>query len=92
MKKIKWIFWFIVLYPALVFAGTQDNLGVQGVWDKIQSWLTDDYVRRIVAAIFFVIGIMRATASILQFFIMLGFSVLFLNANTIIEKLTGATF
>ena len=92
MSKIKAIFaWFMVM-PMLALAGTSDNLGVQGVWNKIDSWLSDGYLHKIIAAIFFVIGVMRATQSILQFFLMLGFAVLIFNAGTIIEKLAGATF
>jgi hypothetical protein len=37
-------------------------------------------------------GVMRAMQSILQFFVMLGFAVLILNASTIIDKLASATF
>jgi len=91
-KKAKFLFFVSMIMPVLSFAGTQDNLGVHGVWDKISSWLNDGYVQKIVAAIFFVIGVMRATQSILQFFIMLGFAVLIFNASTIINKLAGATF
>ena len=90
--KTKIQFFVLMTLPSLMFAGTNDNLGVQGVWDKINSWLTDGYVTKIVAAIFFVMGVMRAMQSILQFFIMLGFAVLILNASTIIDKLASATF
>lgn len=89
---MKRLFALLMIAPALLLAGTQDNLGVSGVWDKINGWLSDGYIQKIVAAIFFVIGVMRATQSILQFFIMLGFAVLIFNAGTIINKLAGATF
>lgn len=92
VKKTKFLFFITMIMPVLSFAGTQDNLGVQGVWDKISGWLQDGYVQKIVAAIFFVIGVMRATQSILQFFIMLGFAILIFNASTVINKLAGATF
>jgi len=92
LNRFKMFFFVTVLLPILSFASTDDNLGVQNVWDKINSWLNDGYVQKIVAAIFFVIGVMRATQSILQFFIMLGFAVLIFNASNIIEKLAGATF
>ncbi len=91
-KKAKFLFFLTMIMPVLSFAGTQDNLGVQNVWDKINGWLSDGYIQKIVAAIFFVIGVMRATQSILQFFIMLGFAVLIFNASNIINKLAGATF
>lgn len=91
-KKAKFLFFVSMIMPVLSFAGTQDNLGVQNVWDKINGWISDSYVQKIVAAVFFVVGVMRATQSILQFFIMLGFAVLIFNASTIINKLAGATF
>lgn len=91
-RKAKFLFFVTMIMPVLSFAGTQDNLGVQNVWDKINSWLNDGYIQKIIAAVFFVIGVMRATQSILQFFIMLGFAVLIFNASTIINKLAGATF
>jgi len=91
-KKAKFLFFVSMIMPVLSFAGTQDNLGVQNVWDKINGWLNDGYVQKIVAAIFFVIGVMRATQSILQFFVMLGFAILIFNASTVINKLAGATF
>ena len=92
MKKLKFILAWLMIMPVLAVAGTEDKLGVKGVWDKINSWLTDGYVHKIIAAIFFVIGVMRAMQSILQFSIMLGFAVLIFNAGTIIGKLAGATF
>jgi len=93
MKRLKFFFTFwLVVAPIMALAGTQDNLGVSGVWTKINGWLSDGYIQKIIAAIFFVIGVMRATQSILQFFIMLGFAVLIFNASTIINKLAGATF
>jgi len=90
--KAKFMMFMVFVLPSIVFAGTDDNLGVSNVWDKINGWLTDGYVQKIVAAIFFVIGIMRAAQSILQFFVMLGFAVLIFNASNVIEKLAGATF
>jgi hypothetical protein len=90
--KVRTFFVMLMLLPMLSFASTTDNLGVQNVWDKINSWLQDGYIQKIIAAIFFVLGVMRAMQSILQFFIMLGFAVLIFNAQTIIEKLAGATF
>jgi heme/copper-type cytochrome/quinol oxidase subunit 2 len=90
--KVRTFFMMLMLLPIMSFASTQDNLGVQNVWDKIDSWLQDGYIQKIIAAIFFVVGVMRAMQSILQFFIMLGFAVLIFNAQTIIEKLAGATF
>jgi len=90
--KAKFQFFLLMTLPTLMFAGTDDNLGVKGVWDKISDWLSDGYVSKIVAAIFFVMGVMRAMQSILQFFVMLGFAVLILNASTIIDKLASATF
>jgi hypothetical protein len=90
--RAKFQFFLLMTLPSLMFAGTDDNLGVKGVWDKISDWLSDGYVAKIVAAIFFVMGVMRAMQSILQFFVMLGFSVLILNASTIIGKLASATF
>jgi len=93
MKKLKFLLLnAMLLLPNLVLAGTQDNLGVQNVWDKINGWLADGYVQKIVAAIFFVIGVMRAMQSILQFFIMLGFAILIFNASNVIDKLAAATF
>ena len=93
MKKLKAFFAWLMVMPIIAFAGTQnDNLGVGGVWTKVEGWLTDGYVHKIIAAIFFILGIMRATQSILQFFIMLGFAVLIFNAGAVIDKLTGATF
>jgi len=92
MKKIKAFFYAVMIMPVLSFAGTEDNLGVQGVWNTIEGWLNDGYVHRIIAITFFFIGLLRATQSILQFFIMLGFAVLTFNAGTIIEKMAGATF
>jgi len=92
MKKLKAFFAWLMVMPIMAFAGTQDNLGVQGVWDTVYSWIEDGYLQKIIALIFFVIGVMRATQSILQFFIMLGFAVLIFNAGTIIEKLAAATF
>jgi len=91
-NRLKFVMAWMMVAPVLALAGTQDNLGVQNVWQKVQGWLTDGYVQKIIAAIFFVIGVMRATQSILQFFIMLGFAVLIFNASTIIDKLAGATF
>lgn len=83
---------FFLLLPVLSFAGTQDNLGVQNVWDKLDSWLQDGYLQKIIALIFFIVGVMRAMQSILQFFIMLGFAILIFNAQYIVDKLAGATF
>ena len=91
MKKVA-MFLLTLFMPMIVFASTNDNLGVSGVWDTISGWLQDGYIQKIVAAVFFIIGIMRATQSILQFFIMLGFAVLIFNASTVIDKLAGATF
>jgi hypothetical protein len=91
-SKIKMFFTLTMLLPVLSFAGTQDNLGVQSVWDKLDSWLQDGYLQKIIALIFFIVGVMRAMHSILQFFIMLGFAILIFNAQSIIEKLAGATF
>ena len=90
--KNKLTLFVLFMLPNLVFAGTDDNLGVKDVWTKISDWLTDGYVGKIVAAIFFVMGVMRASQSILQFFVMLGFAVLILNASAVIDKLAGATF
>ena len=92
MKKLKFILAWLMVMPVLAVAGTQDNLGVQGVWDKVYGWIEDGYVQKIIALIFFVIGVMRAMQSILQFFIMLGFAVLIFNAGEIIKKLAAATF
>jgi large-conductance mechanosensitive channel len=91
-SKVRTFFVMSMLLPMLSFASTTDNLGVKNVWDKIESWLADGYIQKIIAAIFFVLGVMRAMQSILQFFIMLGFAVLIFNADTIIKKLAGATF
>jgi len=85
-------FFLTLFMPLIVFASTRDALGVKGVWTKISAWLQDGYIQKIIAAVFFIIGVMRATQSILQFFIMLGFAVLIFNASTIINKLAGATF
>jgi hypothetical protein len=92
VSRLQAFFLVSILLPVLSFAGTTDALGVKNVWQKISAWLGDSYIHKIIAAIFFVIGVMRATASILQFFIMLAFAVLIFNANTIINKLAGATF
>jgi len=90
--KNKLTLFMLFMLPNLVFAGTDDNLGVKPVWEKISDWLTDGYVEKIVAAIFLMMGIARARESILQFFIMLGYAVLVVNASTIIDKIAGATF
>ena len=70
-----------------------DKFGAQSLWNTLSGWLDDTYVARIIALMFFAVGVWRAFAgSILQFFLMLGFAVLVTQGNTIISAINSATF
>jgi len=75
------------------FAGTNDTIGAKNLWDIVSGWLDDTYVARLLALMFFCVGVWRAFAgSILQFFLMLGFAVLVTQGNTIISAINSALF
>ena len=94
-KRLVLFLAFVLSFGALsAVAGTsqQDALGIQGLWDTVSAWLDDAYATRIVALIFFCVGVWRAFAgSILQFFLMLGFAVLVTQGSSIIQAV-GGTF
>lgn len=85
---------FVLSFGATaMLAGNTDGLGAKGLWDTVSGWLNDTYARRIIALLFFCVGIWRAFAgSILQFFLMLGFSIVISQGNSIIEALHGGLF
>lgn len=93
MKKIVIFFALFALLGTAAFAGTTDNLGAKNLWETLSGWLDDTYIARILALMFFAVGVWRAFAgSILQFFLMLGFAVLVTQGNTIISAINSATF
>jgi len=94
LKKIAIVFtMFAFFLTTAAFAGTTDNLGAQSLWNTLSGWLDDTYIARIIALMFFAVGVWRAFAgSILQFFLMLGFAVLVTQGNTIISAINSATF
>lgn len=93
MKKIAILFALFAFLGTTAFAGTADNIGAQNLWNTLSGWLNDTYLARIIALMFFSVGIWRAFAgSILQFFLMLGFAVLVTQGNTIISAINSATF
>lgn len=93
MKKGILLLLLALILGEMAFAGTTNNLGAKGVWDTVSGWMEDTYVARLVALIFFCVGVWRAFAgSILQFFLMLGFAVLVTQGNTIISTMNSATF
>ena len=76
-----------------MLAGNVDGLGAKGLWDTVSGWLNDTYASRIIALLFFCVGVWRAFAgSILQFFLMLGFAVLVTQGTSIIEAMNGGLF
>lgn len=85
---------FVLSFGATaMLAGNTDGLGAKGLWDTVSGWLNDTYMRRIIALLFFCVGIWRAFAgSILQFFLMLGFTIVISQGNSIIEALHGGLF
>ena len=93
MKKIAILLVMFAFLGTAAFAGTTNNLGAQSLWNTLSGWLDDTYVARIIALMFFAVGIWRAFAgSVLQFFLMLGFAVLVTQGNTIISAINSATF
>lgn len=83
----------LALLGTTAFAGTADTLGAKNLWNTLSAWLDDTYISRIIALMFFSVGVWRAFAgSILQFFLMLGFAVLVTQGNTIISAINSATF
>jgi len=94
LKKIAILFALFAFLGTAAFAGTTDNyLGAQSLWNTLSGWLDDTYVARIIALMFFAVGVWRAFAGfILQFFLMLGFAVLVTQGNTIISAINSATF
>ena len=85
---------FVLSFGATaMLAGNTDGLGAKGLWDTVSGWLNDTYASRIVALLFFCVGVWRAFAgSILQFFLMLGFAVLVTQGTSIIEALNSGLF
>lgn len=76
---------------AAAVASSTDNLGLSTVWTTIQSWVQDGYLTKIFGLIFFAVGIQRAfMGSILQFFLMLGMSLLVVNADGIMGTVFSA--
>lgn len=83
----------LMLVGTSAFAGNTDTVGAQNLWNTLSGWLDDTYVARIIALMFFCVGVWRAFAgSILQFFLMLGFAVLVTQGNTIISAINSALF
>lgn len=81
----------IAFLGTTVFAGTNDNLGLSAMWTTISGWITDGYLTKIIGLIFFVVGVQRAfMGSVLQFFFMLGLSLLVINASTIMSTMFSA--
>lgn len=92
-KKFVFLVFVLTFGAASLFAGNTDGLGAKGLWDTVSSWLDDTYASRIIALLFFCVGVWRAFAgSILQFFLMLGFAVLVTQGNSIIEALNSGLF
>lgn len=85
---------FVLSFGATaMLAGNTDGLGAKGLWDTVSGWLDDTYASRIIALLFFCVGVWRAFAgSILQFFLMLGFAVLVTQGTSIIEALNAGLF
>lgn len=95
MNKKTFVFLAFVLSfgATTMFAGNTDVLGAKGLWDTVSGWLSDTYTNRIIALLFFCVGLWRAFAgSILQFFLMLGFAVLAMQGTSIIEAISGSLF
>lgn len=94
MKKTILLLVFMLSFGTMsLFAGNTDGLGAKGLWDTVSSWLDDTYASRIIALLFFCVGVWRAFAgSILQFFLMLGFAVLVTQGASIIEALNSGLF
>jgi len=92
LKKIAILF-ALFAFGTAAFAGTTDNLGASQLWSTLSGWLDDSYIGRILALMFFAVGVWRAFAgSLLQFFLMLGFAALITQGNAIISAINGATF
>jgi hypothetical protein len=82
---------FLSLFAVSAFAGTSDNLGLSAMWGTISGWITDGYLTKIIGLIFFAVGVQRAfMGSILQFFFMLGLSLLVINADAIMSTMFSA--
>ena len=92
-KTVVLLLMVFVLGATAAFAGTTDTLGAKDLWTTLSGWLDDTSVARIIALMFFSVGIWRAFAgSILQFFLMLGFAVLITQGNKIISAISTALF
>ena len=93
MKKNNVLFaLFALLMGVSLIAGTTDNLGLSGMWGTIQGWIQDGFLTKILGLMFFAVGVQRAFAGqILQFFLMLGLSLLVVNADTIMSTIFSAT-
>jgi len=64
-------------------------LGLKGLFNILTSWLTNSYIPKILALIFFAVGVSKAFAgNILQFFMMLGLAVLVSQGGSIVKTLT----
>lgn len=93
MKKTFVLIALFALLGGAAYAGNTDTLGAQQLWTTLSGWLNDTYVARIIALMFFVVGVWRAFAgSIPQFFLMMGFAVLITQGNAIISAINSATF
>jgi len=83
----------LIFVGVSAFAGNTDNLGASGMWDTLKGFLNDTYLTRILALGMFAFGVYNAfRQNFLNFFLMLGLTVLLINGDTIIEKVVGATF
>lgn len=92
-KKILLLVFMLSFGTISLFAGNTDGLGAKGLWDTISSWLDDTYASRVIALLFFCVGVWRAFAgSILQFFLMLGFTILVNQGTNIIEAVNSGLF
>lgn len=82
---------FLSLFAVSAFAGTDDNLGLSSMWTTVSGWITDGYLTKLLGLIFFAVGVQRAfMGSVLQFFFMLGLSLLVINASTIMGTMFSA--
>ncbi|MEA3373732.1 MAG: hypothetical protein U9Q62_08600 [Campylobacterota bacterium] len=92
MKKYFGIALFAMFMGASLWAGTNDNLGLSSMWTVIQGWVQDGYLSKILGLMFFAVGVQRAfDGQLLQFFLMLGLSLLIVNADTIMATIFSAT-
>jgi hypothetical protein len=91
MKKYFGLIAMAMFFGVSAYAGTNDNLGLSNMWSTLQGWVTDGYLSKIIGLMFFAVGVQRAFAGqMLQFFLMLGLSLLIVNADTIMGTIFSA--